>query len=293
MKPIMVTIQGQQFCPDISLIERLLGDNPGWGRTRLSVELCELWDWRAPNGQFKDMACRNLLLRLEQAGQIRLPPRQRKSTNAYRNRSPLWAPHPSDPIEGLLKDLLPLQIACVGAGCEQDRLFRYLLAHHHYLGCRNVAGENMKYLIYSRDGRILACMLFGAAAWKSAPRDGLIGWSPSVRERNLHYVTNNARFLILPWVKVASLASHILSRVLRRVSHDWMDKYAHPIYLLETFVDRSRFRGTCYQAANWQCVGQTTGRTRNDRYQRIRTSRKDLYVYPLLRQYRHRLRRET
>jgi hypothetical protein len=97
----------------------------------------------------------------------------------------------------------------------------------------------------------------------------------------------------LPWVKVASLASHILSRVLRRVSHDWMDKYAHPIYLLETFVDRSRFRGTCYQAANWQCVGQTTGRTRNDRYQRIRTSRKDLYVYPLLRQYRHRLRRET
>jgi hypothetical protein len=293
MKPIMVTIQGQQFCPDISLIERLLGDNPGWGRTRLSVELCELWDWRAPNGQFKDMACRNLLLRLEQAGQIRLPPRQRKSTNAYRNRSPLWAPHPSDPVEGLLKDLLPLQIACVGGGCEQDRLFRYLVAHHHYLGCRNVAGENMKYLIYSRDGRILACMLFGAAAWKSAPRDGLIGWSPSVRERNLHYVTNNARFLILPWVKVASLASHILSRVLRRVSHDWMDKYAHPIYLLETFVDRSRFRGTCYQAANWQCVGQTTGRTRNDRYQRIRTRPKDLYVYPLLRQYRNRLCRET
>jgi hypothetical protein len=289
MKPIMVTIQGQPFCPDISLIERLLGDNPGWGRTRLSVELCELWDWRAPNGQIKDMACRNLLLRLEQTGQIRLPPRQRKSTNAYRNRAALWVPHPSDPIEGLLKDLLPLQITCVGAGREQDRLFRYLVAQYHYLGCRNVAGENMKYLIYSRDGRILACMLFGAAAWKSAPRDELIGWSPSVRERNLHYVTNNARFLILPWVKVASLASHILSRVLRRVSQDWMEKYAHPIYLLETFVDRSRYLGTCYRAANWQCVGQTTGRTRNDRYQRIRTSPKDLYVYPLLGRYRNRL----
>ncbi len=293
MKPIMVTIQGRQFYPDVSLIEKLLGDNPGWGRTRLSVKLCELWDWRAPNSQLKDMACRNLLLRLEQAGQIRLPPRQRKSTNAYRNRSLLWVPHPSDPIEDLLKDLLPLQIACVGAGCEQDRLFRYLVAQHHYLGCRNVAGENMKYLIYSRDGRILACILFGAAAWKSAPRDGLIGWSPSVRERNLHYVTNNSRFLILPWVKVASLASHILSRVVRRVSQDWMDKYAHPIYLLETFVDRSRYRGTCYRAANWVCTGQTTGRTRNDRYQRIRTSPKDLYVYPLVRQYRNRLCHEA
>ena len=289
MTPIMVTVQGQPFYPDVSLIERLLEVNPGWGRTRLSVKLCELWDWRAPNGQLKDMACRNLLLRLEQAGQIRLPPRQRKSTNAYRNRCPLWVPHPIDPIEGLLKDLLPLQVACVGTGCEQDRLFRYLVAQHHYLGCRNLAGENMKYLIYSRDGRVLACMLFAAAAWKSAPRDGFIGWSPAVRERNLPYVTNNSRFLILPWVKVASLASHILSRVLRRVSQDWMDKYAHPIYLLETFVDRSRYRGTCYRAANWQWVGQTTGRTRNDRYQRIRTSPKDLYVYPLLRQYRNRL----
>ena len=293
MKPIMVTIQGRQFCPDISLIESLLGENPGWGRTRLSVKLCELWDWRAPNGQIKDMACRNLLLRLEQAGQIRLPPRQRKSTNAYRNRSPLWVPHSSDPIEGPLKDLLPLQIAGVATGSEQDRLFRYLVAQHHYLGCRNVAGENMKYLITSCDGRILACMLFGAAAWKSAPRDGLIGWNPSVRERNLHYVTNNARFLILPWVKVTSLASHILSRVARRVSQDWMDKYAHPIYLLETFVDRSRYQGTCYRAANWQCVGQITGRTRNDRYLRIHTSPKDLYVYPLVRQYRNRLRHEA
>ena len=293
MKPIMVTIQGQPFFPDVHLIERLLGDNPGWGRTRLSIRLCELWDWRAPNGQLKDMACRNLLLRLERAGQIRLPPRQRKSTNACRNRSPLWVPHLSDPIEDSLKELLPLQITCIAPGCEQDRLFRYLVAQHHYLGCRNVAGENMKYLIYSRDGRILACMLFGAAAWKSAPRDGLIGWSPSVRERNLHYVTNNSRFLILPWVKVASLASHILSRVVRRVSHDWMDKYAHPIYLLETFVDRSRYRGTCYRAANWVCTGKTTGRTRNDRYLRIRTSPKDLYVYPLLRQYRNRLCREA
>ena len=293
MKQIMVTIRGRQFCPNISVIEKLLGEYPGWGRSRLSVKLCELWDWRAPNGQLKDMACRNLLLRLEQAGRIRLPPRQRKSTNADRNHSPPWVPHASDAIAGPLKTLLPLQIACVATGCDQDRLFRYLVAHHHYLGCRNVAGENMKYLIYSCDGRILACILFGAAAWKSAPRDGHIGWSPSVRERNLHYVTNNARFLIVPWVKVANLASHSLSCVVRRVGQDWLDKYAHPLYMLETFVDRSRYRGTCYQAANWICTGQTTGRTRNDRYQRIRTSRKDLYVYPLVRQYRNRLCHEA
>ena len=293
MKQITVTIQGQQFCPDIPFIENLLGDNPGWGRTRLSIKLCELWNWRAPNGQLKDMACRNLLLRLEQAGQICLPPRQRKSTNAYRNRSPLLVPHPSDPVEDPLKSLLPLQITCVATGGEQGQLFRYLVAQHHYLGCRNVAGENMKYLIYSRDGCILACILFSAAAWKSAPRDRIIGWSPLVRERNLPYVTNNSRFLILPWVKVMNLASHILSCVVRRVSPDWMNKYAHPIYLLETFVDRSRYRGSCYQAANWMCTGQTTGRTRNDRYQRIRTRRKDLYVYPLARQYQNRLCCET
>ena len=266
---------------------------PGWGRTRLSVKLCDLWNWRAPNGQLKDMACRNLLLRLEQAGQIQLPPRQRKSTNADRNRSPQWVPHSSDSIDGPLKTLLPLQIACVATGCEQDRLFRYLVAQHHYLGCRNVAGENMKYLIYSCDGRILACILFGAAAWKSAPRDGHIGWSSSVRERNLHYVTNNARFLIVPWVQVTNLASHSLSCIVRRVGQDWLDKYAHPLYMLETFVDRSRYRGTCYRGANWVYTGQTTGRTRNDRYQRICTSPKDHYVYPLLRQYRHRLCHEA
>ena len=289
MKQITVTIQGQRFSPNISLIEKVLGENPGWGRTRLSVKLCELWDWRAPNGQLKDMACRNLLLRLEQADQIRLPPRQRKSTNGYRNRAPVWVPHSEAPIEGTLKALLPLRIACVSAGGEQERLLRYLVAEHHDLGFRNVAGENLKYVIYSVDGRVLACRVFGAAAWTSAPRDGLIGWSPSERERHLSYVTNNTRFLIVPWVKVAHLASHLLCRVVKRVSQDWMDKYAHPLSLLETFVDRSRYRGTCYRAAGWRWVGQTTGRTRNDRYQRIRTRSKDLYVYPLVRQYPERL----
>lgn len=293
MKPIMVTIQGRQFCPNISDIQELLAENPDWGRTRLSVELCERWDWRNPKGQLRDMACRNLLLRLERVGYIVLPPRQRKSTNGYRNRSPVWIPHRTDPVEDSLGTLLPLQASCLNPGSEQDRLFRHLLSNHHYLGYRNTVGENMKYLVHSRDGRVLACLLFGAAAWKSASRDAFIGWPAPVRERNLRYLANNSRFLILPWVKVPHLASHLLSRIARRIGADWMDKYGHPLYCLETFVDRSRYRGTCYRAANWRLVGQSTGRGRNDRHHRLNVAAKDIYLYPLARDFQHRLRHDA
>ena len=289
MERIMVRIQGRQFYPDIAVIHKLLADNPGWGRTRLSVELCERWGWRNPNGQFRDMACRNLLLRLEKFGHIVLPPRQRRSTNGYRNRSPQWASHRSDPIGDSLKTLLPLQVVCPEPGSGHDKLFRYLLSTHHYLGYRNTVGENMKYLVHSRDGRALACVLFGAAAFKSAPRDAYIGWPASMRERNLRYMTNNTRFLILPWVKVAHLASHLLSRLARRIGADWTDKYGHRLYCLETFVDRSRYRGTCYRAANWRWVGHTTGRGRNDRHHRLAVPAKDLYLYPLVGDFQRRL----
>jgi len=181
MHQIMVTIQGWRRSPDLGLIERLLSENPDWGRSRLSVALRELWDWRAANGQLKDMACRSLLLRLEQAGQIRLPPRQRKSPNAYRNRSPLWVPHCSEPIAGVLNELTPPRITCVKTASEQDRLFRCLLSTHHYLGLRNTAGENMKYLVHARDGRPLACVLFAAPAWQCRARDAWIGWEASAR----------------------------------------------------------------------------------------------------------------
>jgi hypothetical protein len=293
MEQIMVTIQGERISPDVSLIERLLADHPTWGRSRLSVELCELWDWRAPNGQLRDMACRNLLLRLDRAGHIALPARQRQSPNGYRNRSPLGVPHGTEPIESACKDLTPLQITRVVNGSEQDRLFRCLLSTYHYLGFKNTAGENMKYLVHSRDGRPLACLLFAAAAWKCACRDDWIGWRAPVRERNLQAVANNARFLLLPWVKVANLASHLLSRITRRIQDDWRAKYAHPLYCLESFVDRSRYRGVCYRAANWQLVGQSAGRGRNDRHHRLSVPAKDLYLYPLCRDVRHRLCDDT
>ncbi len=202
MEQLGITIQGRQFSPDIGLIEPLLTDHPAWGRSRLSVELCELWDWRAPNGQLKDMACRNWLLRLERAGHLTLPPRQRKSPNAYRNRSAVWVAHPTEALAGGLKHLTPLQIGVVVNGSEQDRLFRYLLSGYHYLGFKNTVGENLKYLVHSRDGRPLACLLFAAAAWKCAARDAFIGWRAPVRERNLQAVANNSRFLVQPWVQV-------------------------------------------------------------------------------------------
>jgi hypothetical protein len=289
MEAIMATINGRKQRVDVERIRRLLAENPSWNRTRLSRELCERWDWRGANGSFKDMACRDLLLRLERSGLIALPARQRCSTNALRNRSPGEAPHRTDTIRGPLSSLLPLRIAPVGAGGAEAQLFRCLLSRYHYLGLRNTAGANIKYLICSRDGRPLGCFLFASAAWKCAARDAFIGWDAPTRERNLLLLANNTRFLILPWVEVPHLASHALSLASRRVSADWEAKYGSPILLLETFVDRARFRGTCYQAANWRLVGQTKGRTRADRDHTIQAPIKDIYVYPLTKHFRGRL----
>lgn len=285
-----MVIQGRKITTaDVQLIQQLLADNPSWGRTRLSIELCELWEWRTNNGQLKDMACRTLLLKLEKRGSIVLPARQRKSTNGFRNRSIAWVPHIAEEIRCSLKTLVPLQIAPVASKSNDYDLFNCLLSRYHYLGHRNTVGENMKYLVRDCVSRPLACLLFGSAAWKIALRDAFIGWRQSRREKKLHDITNNMRFLILPWVKVPHMASHILSRVCKRISSDWMAKYGHPVYLLETFVDCSRFRGTCYRAANWILVGQTKGRTRNDRNFTIKVSVKDIYVYPLIKDFKEKL----
>ncbi len=275
------------------MLRRLMFEHPGWHRTRLSRELCTLLNWLGADGRLKDIACRSFLLKLERAGLIVLPPRQSKSVNALRNRSPAPISYSTREINDALSCLLPLQIVPVAHRCDDHALFQCLLSHHHYLGLRNTVGENRKYLVRDQTGRPLACLLFGSAAWKSAPRDAFIGWPPETRERNLLYLTNNTRFLILPWVKVPHLASHVLSKVSRRLSADWTVKYGHPIYLLETFVDRTRFRGICYRAANWIWTGQTKGRTRNDRYTTIRAPVKDVYVYPLSRHFRRELSRES
>jgi hypothetical protein len=269
MHQIMVTIQGQRRTPDVGLIRRLLAEHPDWGRSRLSVALCELWDWRADNGQAQGYGLPQPVVALGAGGAIRLPPRQRPSPNGLPQPLPLWVPHASEPIACACKELTPLEITRVENASAADRLFRCLLNTHHYLGLRNTVGENMKYLVHSRDGRPLACLLFGAAAWKCGARDAWIGWQPSARERNLPKLANNTRFLVLPWVRVPHLASHLLARIARRIQGDWQAKYAHGLHCLETFVDTGRYRGVCYRAANWQPVGHTTGRSRNDRRHRL------------------------
>ena len=282
MTEVMV-LQGREVTDaDIELIRALLASHPARGRTPLSQELCRRWDWRNARGQLKDMACRTLLLKLERAGHIRLPPRIRPSSNGLRNSRPPVAPLACEPVRGPLHDLLPLSVEVVGPGSDNARLFHGLLAHAHYLGHRNTVGENLRYLARDRRGRPVACVLFGAAAWKCADRDAFLGWDRPTRERNLQSLTNNTRFLIPGWVQVPHLASHVLGLIARRICADWQAKYGHPVHALETFVDRSRFKGTCYRAANWLRLGETRGRTRNDRAHRLRAAVKDVYLYPLV-----------
>lgn len=286
-----MVIQGRKITPtNIHLIKELLTEHPSWNRTKLSRELCRKWQWLRPDGQqLKDMACRTLLLKLERAGYVDLPPRQGPSVNGFRKPSFRLIPHLTEEICSTLRTLVPLRIIPVQPKSGEHSLFKCFLSRYHYLGHRTTVGENMKYLVRDCSNRPLACLLFGSAAWKTAPRDRFIGWDRSTREANLHYLSNNMRFLILPWVKVPHLASHILSQVSRRICDDWIKKYSHPIYLLETFVDSNRFRGTCYKAANWILTGQTQGRTRNDRDRTIQVPPKNVYVYPLIKNFRKRL----
>jgi hypothetical protein len=283
-------IQGRCIADgDLELIRSLLGEHRQWNRTRLSRELCERWGWRNDKGRLKDMACRTLLLKLERKGLIRLPRRQRPNPNAHRNRLICEAPHDRSPIRCDLSAVLPLRIEPLAQEDSRLALFRFLLHRYHYLGHQNCVGENLKYLVSDSAGRTLACLLFGSAAWKAGDRDEFIGWSVIQRERNLGLLTNNTRFLIMPWAKVRHLASHLLGRVCRLLPGHWMEKYAHPIHLLETFVERQRFRGTCYRAAGWTHVGATVGRSRNDVHAQLSVPVKDIYLYPLGADFRRRL----
>ena len=296
-----VTImQGREVSSaDIGLIRSLLAEHAAWGRTRLSEELCRRWDWRNAQGRIKDMAARTLLLKLERGGHIHLPARRRPSSNAFRNRLSAsvhtQADHVSSvtptpaTIRGTLCDLRPLAVSIVGPGSEDLALFNGLLARYHYLGHRNTVGENLRYLVRDCAGRPVACALFGSASWKCMDRDDFIGWDRAARERNLQRLTNNTRFLVLPWVSVPHLASHILGLIVRRIRTDWQTKYGHPLSALETFVDRDRFQGTCYRAANWQRLGSTQGRTRNDSKHCMRAAIKDVYLVPLVRGFRQEL----
>jgi len=270
---------------DVEFIRGLIAAHPVASRRTLSKKLCEAWEWRQANGALRDMVCRGLLLMLERASQIELP------LVTYKRHNPLAQrvrPEPvlldQAPIAGKLRDLGPIQIQQVRRTADEP-LFNGLMEHHHYLGYEQPVGEHLKYLVWAA-GRPIACL-----AWSSAPRhigsrDRYIGWSREARRRNIRLIAYNTRFLILPWVRVPHLASHLLGAVAARVSTDWERMYGHPIYFLETFVDPERFRGTCYRAANWIWLGRTTGRGKNDHTNRVNRSIKEVLGYPLHRRFR-------
>jgi hypothetical protein len=288
-------LQGRNLGPvELGQVRELIGGHAEWTRFRISRELALLWNWRSASGQLKDMAARTLLLKLQERGFIELPARRRAPPNRMRHKQmPVLDPTVSqEPIRTALAKILPLEVREVSTEFAADRpLFEALLHRFHYLSYRSPVGENLQYLARERTGRPVACLLFGSAAWQCADRDRSIGWDATTRAGRLHLLTNNTRFLVMPWVDSSCLASHVLGLVQRRIVADWQRKYGHPIHLLETFVERERFAGTCYQAANWIRVGQTKGRTRQDTIdgQRHHAAIKDIYLFPLHRRFTQRL----
>jgi Druantia protein DruA len=271
---------------EIRFIQQLIDTHAGLlSRRKLSAKLCEAWEWKQANGALRDMVCRGLLLMLDRAGQIQLPPVKKRPNNPLARRQkpgPLLIDTTS--MRGPLKELQPIHIQQVRRTGD-EAVYNSLIEQHHYLGYEQPVGEHLKYVMWAA-GRPIACM-----AWSSAPRhlgcrDRFIGWSREARRRNIRFIAYNTRFLIVPWVEVPHLASHVLGRIARVVSGDWEDLYNHPIYFLETFVDPERFRGTRYYAANWKLLGETTGRGKDDQTKRPNRSIKQMLGYPLTPRFR-------
>ena len=273
---------------DLVFIRRLIVEHPGSSRWVLSKKLCEAWNWVQANGALRDMLCRGLMLMLHRQGLIELPPARRVTRNPMVERSrPVLVSVDETPLLASFCELGPLEVRQVRRTPE-EALFNSLLQQHHYLGYTQPVGEHLKYLVYAQ-GRPMACV-----AWSSAPRhlgsrDRFIGWDKQARLKNVRLLAYNTRFLVLPWVRVPHLASHILGRMARRLSADWQALYAHPIYFVETFIDPQRFRGTCYRAANWKVLGQTTGRGKDDQAHKANRSIKEVLGYPLVKDFRQRL----
>jgi hypothetical protein len=270
---------------DVEFIRGLIAANPQASRWRLSKLLAEAWGWRQENGHLRDMVCRSLMLTLHRAGHIELPPPRQRSRNYVverRRPEPVLVDH--RPVTAKLRDLRPLEFHQVRRTGEEV-LVDGLIEEHHYLGYTRPVGEHLKYLIWG-GGRPLACMLWSSAPRHLGPRDRFIEWSAAARRRNIRYLAYNLRFLILPWVEVPHLASHILGRMAKVLPRDWEQLYHHPVYYLETFVDPGRFSGTCYRAANWTVLGVTTGRGKDDQTHAANRPLKEVLGYPLTPRFR-------
>jgi len=273
---------------DLVFIRKLIAEHPSLSRWKLSKKLCDAWNWVQANGAMRDMVCRSMMLMLHRRGLIELPQVRRVQRNPLVDRKPIA-------IVEVEQTVLQTSFGELGAvelrqvrRTPEEALFNSLVQQHHYLGYAQPVGEHLKYLVYAC-GRPIACV-----AWSSAPRhlgsrDRFIGWGAPARLANIKLLAYNTRFLILPWVKVPHLASHLLGRMARVLSADWQRLYAHPIYFLETFIDPQRFRGTCYKAANWTILGVTTGRGKDAPTKAVNRPIKNVLGYPLVKDFRQRL----
>jgi len=287
--PWLLRHRGREVtAPDVGFIRELIARHPEASRRQLSKELCAAWGWTQPNGAPRDMVCRGLMLALHRAGHIELPALRRKPLNPLARR-PTPPPVEVDrsPLSGSFSQLPPLDVRQVRRTTEEP-LFNSLMQAHHYLGYTQPVGEHLKFLVVAGD-RPIACFAWSSAPRHLGPRDRWIGWSTPVRRRNIHLVAYNSRFLILPWVQVPHLASHLLGRMARMLPAEWQCVYGHPVLVAETFVDPQRFRGTCYRAANWIYLGMTTGRGKDAPTQAPTRPAKQVYVLALAKDFRRRM----
>ena len=277
---------------DIAIIKIFIKRYWDKGRKCISRELCRHWNWQQAQGRLKDRACREILLRLERVGYLKLPPGLHNGNNQKRNKEiASLLPFPEaeeESVQGSLKDFLPIEVK-LAVDRKSHTLWNSLVRRHHYQGYRGIVGAHLKYFCYSQN-RVIACLGWGSAAWNTACRDKYIGWNKETKDKNLHHIVNNIRFLILPNVKIKYLASHLLSLGVKQLSRDWQNKYGYPIYLLETFVEKNRFKGTSYKAANWIQVGETKGYSKRGSSHFRHRNIKDVYVYPLCQDFREKLK---
>ncbi|MBN1611988.1 MAG: DUF4338 domain-containing protein [Polyangiaceae bacterium] len=290
MEPVL-TFRGREISTeDVAFIREFVASRPEASRWALSRELCQAWGWVQENGALRDQLCRSLMLSLHRGGYIELPLPRRQPRNPLAHR-PTPAPVVVDetPIVTSLGSLGPLTFSQVH-GSPEELLWNGLVQMHHYLGYTQPVGEQLKYLVRAGE-RPVACVSFSSAPRHLGPRDRHLGWSAESRRRNIRFVAYHSRYLIMPWVRVPHMASHVLGRLTRGLSADWKRTYGHPVYFVETFVDPSRYRGTCYYAANWVHLGQTTGRGKDDHTNRPNRPIKDVLGYPLTKHFRELLSR--
>jgi hypothetical protein len=284
MKPLLFRYRSRElYAHDIAFIRATIGEHYTKGRSHISRVLCNAWAWRQPDGKLKEFAARDLLLRLEEKGFIELPPRKRPKNNLKPKRFDQIPFLIKKALGSSIKDFPSLEIRLVSS--QDSYLWNYLVHHYHYLGLPKLVGEHLRYLAFI-NGQVVACLGWTSAAWKVKDRDRFIGWDEPTKRKNLYLIANNARFLILPWIRIKYLASKLLSLNLRHLSRDWQKTYGHAVYLAETFVDNARFQGTCYQAANWQYVGQTKGSAKKGNAYHYHGQLKGIYLYPLHRHFR-------